>query len=206
MKQGDEKIFRYRDVELSHAVIAELDSIFFEASATRTFQNDTARTAFRHRWLGRYLEFNPGEAFLAFAGTNSSELAGYLVGALADPATDPHQQDLGYFKEFAPLTRRYPAHLHVNVAMQYRTRNIGARLLETFIAHAGDCGAPGVHVVTGKGMRNVGFYERNGFLPLAEAPWNGRTVLMLGRSIGQTPKRGLDIGPIRGLTWPTVVK
>lgn len=40
-----------------------------------------------------------------------------------------------------------------------------------------------MHVVTGKGMRNVGFYERNGFAPLAEAEWNGKVVVMLGRAL-----------------------
>lgn len=183
MNQLVTKIYRYREVEQSYALSAGLDSIFYEASSVQAFQSDAARVAFRHRWLGRYLENDPDSAYLAFIGTDSGELAGYLVGSMDDPATDPHQKDLGYFKDFSPLTRRYPAHLHINVAVQHRTRSIGGQLLRAFIAHAGERGCPGVHVVTAKGMRNVGFYEKNGFLPLAEAPWNGRTVLMLGRSL-----------------------
>lgn len=32
-------------------------------------------------------------------------------------------------------------------------------------------------------MRNVGFYVRNGFALVGEAGWNGRTVVMLARSL-----------------------
>jgi hypothetical protein len=40
-----------------------------------------------------------------------------------------------------------------------------------------------MHVVTGKGMRNVGFYTRLGFTERAAADWNGRTILFLGREL-----------------------
>ncbi len=56
-------------------------------------------------------------------------------------------------------------------------------MVEAFAAHAKAHGCPGIHVVTGAGMRNVGFYVRNGFEPIAEAPWNGRQVMLLGRKL-----------------------
>jgi hypothetical protein len=40
-----------------------------------------------------------------------------------------------------------------------------------------------MHVVTGEGMRNVGFYLRRGFLQRACAQWNGRVVVFLAREL-----------------------
>lgn len=192
--QCDMRIVRYCEIEVTHAINAYLDSVFFEASATKTFPDATARAAFRLRWLGNYLIHHPNEAFLALrrdeplaarpAGYVAGCVAGYLVGALDDPASDPRQADLTYFQQLAAHTRLFPAHLHVNLAAQYRSHGVGSRLLEAFCAHATAQGSPGVHVVTGQGLRNVGFYTRNGFAPVGEAIWNGRTLVMLGRRLG----------------------
>ena len=182
MNQRTIRIVTWSSIVASHATIAGLDTIFYAASGTQTFPSDSARAAFRERWLGSYLTYEPSEAFLAIDRDGS--VAGYLVGALRDPVLDQRHADLGYFQDFAHVTPRYPAHLHVNVASQYRSAGLGARLVEAFAAHAQARGAPGVHVVTGQGMRNVGFYLRNGFVEVAEAPWNGRTVVMLGRTFG----------------------
>lgn len=158
-----------------------LDRIFFEASATRSFPDEAARAAFRERWLGRYLRHWPGEALLAFAP--GPELAGYLVGCLHSPADATVLADIDYFKTFAHLVRDYPAHLHVNLAPEYRGHGIGSRLIAAFVCQAAAAGLAGVHVVTGKGMRNVGFYERNGFALRGEASVGGRTLILLGRRL-----------------------
>lgn len=162
-------------------MIAELDDIFFESSATRDFPSEEAKSAFRERWLGSYLTHDKDCSFLALTDTGS--VVGYLVGSLTDPALDQRYAALGYFTTFAPWTARYPAHLHINVASQYRSCGLGARLIGAFAAHAASFGAPGMHVVTGKGMRNVQFYVKNGFDCVAEAEWNGRTVVMLARKL-----------------------
>lgn len=169
------------DLGSSHAIQAGLDSVFFGASTQQAFASPQARSAFRDLWLGSYLEHNNSEVFVALG--DDDEVLGYIVGALADPAHDGRFNSLGYFRDFAPLTQHYPAHLHINVATQHRSRGLGARLLRAFCEHAGKKGAPGVHVVTGQGMRNVGFYLANGFEELAQSQWNGRTVVMLGRSL-----------------------
>lgn len=167
---------------IGDALSAELDSIFFGASSTQAFASAADRIAFRARWLGDYLALNKDEVYLAL--TEEGRVAGYVVGALADPARDPRYVELGYFRDLAPFTCNFPAHLHINVAAQHRSAGIGTQLIEAFCGHAAACGAPGVHVVTGRGMRNVAFYLRNGFAELAEAPWNGRTLVMLGRRLG----------------------
>ena len=70
----------------------------------------------------------------------------------------------------SPTSRkRFPAHLHINLAAAFRSQGIGAQLIEAFAGHAKRAGAPGMHAVTGKGMRNVRFYIRCGFTERATA-------------------------------------
>lgn len=156
---------------------AEIDAIFFEASTIREFESDAARAAFRERWLGRYLIRYPQHAFVALAPDGTA--AGYLVGSLSDPASDPLFADIPYVAGFATLSARYPAELHVNLAPQWRSHGIGARLVHAFVGHARQAGAPGIHVVTARGMRNVTFYERTGFREAGSISVAGREVLFL---------------------------
>ena len=81
------------------------------------------------------------------------------------------------------LTRRFPAHLHINLARRFRNRGIGARLIEAFAEIARQAGAPGLHVVTGRAMRNVRFYERCGFVERGSTRRNGRELVFLGRQL-----------------------
>jgi GNAT superfamily N-acetyltransferase len=167
---------------LSQDQLAQIEAIFFEASA-RAYQPGPERDAFRERWLGRYL--GGGTDVLLLATDAGDRVAGYLVGALENPAESPRFADISYFRDhFADLTRQFPAHLHINLAPPCRSRGIGARLVEAFAAHAASAGVPGMHVVTGKGMRNVGFYRRCGFAERASASWNGREIVFLGRRLG----------------------
>ena len=186
MAQAGPRIVPYAQVPPSPRLASALDAIFFEASATTAFASAEARTAFRRRWLDRYLEAAPDQAFVALGprlGPGSDEVIGYLVGSLIDPALDPHQADLDYVRAFAPLSQRYPAHLHINLAAGHRSGGIGARLVQAFVAHAAAQGATGVHVVTAEGMRNVGFYLRNGFAQLGQTSWRGRSLLFLAREL-----------------------
>jgi GNAT superfamily N-acetyltransferase len=160
---------------------AQLDAIFFGASG-RTLPPGPERDAFRERWLGRYLQGGTDVVLLAFDA--SQALAGYLVGALDDPARQSRFDDIPYFRrEFRDFCRSYPAHLHINLAPACRSRGLGARLIEAFAAHAAEAGAPGMHVVTGKELRNVRFYKRCGFSEQAVARWNHGDIVFLGRQL-----------------------
>jgi GNAT superfamily N-acetyltransferase len=161
--------------------LSEIEAIFFAASG-RTFSNRAERDAFRERWLGRYLAGGSDAVFLALA--RSGHTAGYLVGAVKDPASQARFDDIAYFRgDFRELTRRFPAHLHINLAAEFRNQGIGARLIEAFAQHAMQSGAQGVHVVTGKAMRNRRFYERCGFSERATTRFNGNEVVFLGREL-----------------------
>ena len=72
-------IGRQQRAEIDHAV----ERIFFAASSVQSFRDAAHRDAFRWLWLGRYLEEEPDEAFVAIA---DGAVCGYLVGSLIDPA------------------------------------------------------------------------------------------------------------------------
>lgn len=164
-------IHRYLDVARNATLGDEIDAIFFEASNTKSFESDAARTAFRERWLGRYLKSEPQFAYLALAPSN--EVIGYLVGSL-----DYSEPD----ERFRDLTKRFPAHLHVNLAPEFRGFGFGARLIDAFVADLKEAGATGVHVVTNATSANVRFYNRNGFSEAGRASPNNELVL-LGRTL-----------------------
>jgi GNAT superfamily N-acetyltransferase len=164
-------IRRYLDVTRSATLGDEIDAIFFEASNTKSFESDAARAAFRERWLGRYLKAEPQFAYLALAP--STEVVGYLVGSVDAPETD---------ERFRDLTKRFPAHLHVNLAPAFRGLGLGGRLIDVFVADVKQAGAPGVHVVTNAASANVRFYNRNGFFEAGRAGPNNELVL-LGRTL-----------------------
>lgn len=181
MPSGVFEIVEVSAAALTPARSAQLDSIFFQASG-RDFAPGPEREAFRERWLGRYLQGGTDVVLLAMNGPHT--VAGYLVGALDDPAEQQRFADVPFFRgDFRDLCRRYPAHLHINIAPAFRSSGLGARLIAAFGARASKAGAAGMHVVTGKGARNVRFYTRCGFVQLGDTVWNGNDVVFLGRSL-----------------------
>lgn len=178
---GLTSIVPYGEISDDRQRNAEIDAIFFEASSRQSFEDDQARHAFRRMWLGRYLEQEPEHAFVALDG--DGRVCGYLVGSLDDPAQRPEFAELTYFRDFARETARFPAHLHINVDREARSRGIGAALIEAFAGHLARQGATGVHVVTGLGARNVRFYERLGFSERGRATWHSGEVVLLGRRL-----------------------
>lgn len=174
-------IRRWRDIPAAERLVPAIEAILFGAAATQTFPDAIAKAEFRERWLGRYLDHYGGEAWIAI--DREGRVAGYLVGCLDDPAQGSRFADIGYFPLLAPHTRSFPAHLHINLDARWRGRGIGARLIEAFVGDLAARGIPGVHVVTGAGMRNVAFYARNGFAEVHRFAWNGRDLVMLARRL-----------------------
>jgi GNAT superfamily N-acetyltransferase len=180
-------IRRYLDVSNSAELGDAIDAIFFESSNTKAFASAAARAAFHERWLGRYLRADPLFAYVAL--TASNDVAGYLVGAIANPAAAIGFGEDDCAAAFCEAAKRYPAHLHINLAPPYRGFGIGGRLIEAFVADAQSVGAPGVHVVTSAASDNVRFYNRNGFVEVARTRYaeNGlnNPLVFLGRGMGR---------------------
>ncbi|MBU1211389.1 MAG: GNAT family N-acetyltransferase [Alphaproteobacteria bacterium] len=160
----------------------QLDEIFFTSSATQNFAGEAARSTFRERWLGRYLDHDREWFYVAVRG---DRLAGYLAGAIEDPARTARFSDIDYFKVIAEETAKYPAHFHVNVAEGARSGGIGSRLIATFIADLRRAGVGGVHLVTGHNSRNIPFYLRNGFKLRKVIKGVAGDSVMLARSVLQ---------------------
>ena len=158
-----------------------LDAVFFASSNTQEFANDAARQEFRERWLGRYLRHDPNWAYVAVAANGA--VVGYLVASVSDPALTPRFADIAYFSVFKDLTQRFPAHLHVNLATEFRSAGLGSRLIKRFVEDAKRADVPGVHVVTSRGSRNVAFYERNGFWEHGATGEGARAVVFLARAL-----------------------
>jgi GNAT superfamily N-acetyltransferase len=177
------RVAKLGDVPAEDFVVAmtEIDDIFFKSSSVQSFARDEEKARFRERWLGRYLTHHTAWAYVARDA--DGHVVGYIVGAIDDPAQNPRYADIPYFVPWSHLTAEYPAHLHINVAPEWRGGGLGARLIAAFAHDAAAAGAAGLHVVTGEGMRNVGFYLRNGFQQLATLSQKGKGVVFLGRRL-----------------------
>lgn len=174
-------IERWLDAKDRPGVAAGVEQVFFTSSATQSFPDTAERERFRERWLGRFLSRWPEWAYVALDAEDG--VAGYLIGCLDDPARTAVFNDIGYFEDLGALTARFPAQLHVNVAVSHRGHGLGAALVDRFAAEAEQAGTHGVHVVTLRGMRNVTFYERLGFSERGSIDWNGRELVFLGRTL-----------------------
>jgi GNAT superfamily N-acetyltransferase len=189
MSSHDISIRRLAGGRMPAELAEQVDAIFFASSGRTGFASPEERAAFRERWLGRYLK--GGTDVVLVAQDRSGAVAGYLVGALEDPAGQERFADIDYFRgAFRELCRRYPAHLHINLAPQFRSRGIGGRLIAAFAAQAAAAGAPGLHVVTARAARNVRFYARCGLAEAGATCWNGRDVVFLAKPLErcQTPQ------------------
>jgi GNAT superfamily N-acetyltransferase len=174
------RLVRWIDLSGTIGVADKIADIMFEAARAPPPEGPM-RDAFRYRWLDLFLAKYPNEAFVAL-GVDGSP-TGYLVGCLEDPARAPEFAELGYLQAWSHLTRRFPAHLHINLTAAARGHHIGAGLVEAFCAHARARGVTGVHVVTGAASRNRTFYDRCGFAPQATLNWQGAEIVFLGRTL-----------------------
>lgn len=175
------RIVRLSDIADQRAAIAAIDAIFFAASGVQTFADAPAKSAFRQRWLGLYLTDWPQHVHVAIGPDGA--LAGYLVGCPVDPARDPRFAEIGYFQTFASQCAAFPAHLHINLVPAARSQGLGGRLISAFAGDVARAGLPGLHIVTGQSARNVGFYQQQGFVLIAQAPWRTSTVVFMGRPV-----------------------
>ncbi len=179
--EGTISIVRLIDRPDQSAAERAVELIFFASAGTSVFASAEHCADFRERWLGRYLDADRRLAHVALDPDRA--IIGYVVGSHDDPSQTPRFGDIAYFAGFADVTARYPAHLHINLAEPARNRGIGGRLIAAFVSDVRAAGLPGVHVVTGRRSRNVGFYKREGFIERATGMHNGDAIVLLGRDV-----------------------
>ena len=161
--------------------LGEVDDIFFESSAKQDFSSRQERDSFRERWLGRYVANHRESFFVALDG--SGRVIGYLAGCLKNPTELAQFSDIEYFQTIADICRDYPAHLHINVARQWRNHGVGAALVERFAHWAMLHSVEGIHLVTSSTSRSIPFYRRSGFRELRTFPWNSGISVCMGRKL-----------------------
>jgi len=163
------------------AMLPQIEAIFFDSAATRSFASEAERAAYRDLWLGRYIRHCPEELLVA---TNPhGEVVGYLAGALMSnrgPLPGPD-----YYAGFpAALIEAHPAHLHVNVRHDCQGRNVGSALIEAFRAICRERDVGGLHAVTAAGSQAAAFFARCGFDERATTEWRGRRLAFLATPLG----------------------
>ena len=164
---------------ISH--IGEIDEIFFQSSAKQFFSSKQEKDVFRERSLGRYIERHRDSFFVVL---DDSRLAiGYLAGCLENPTKLSHFSDIEYFEIISDLCRDYPAHLHVNIAAQWRNHGLGAALVERFVTWARLHSVEGIHLVTSRTSRSIPFYQRSGFRELRAFSLNFGISVCMGRKL-----------------------
>jgi GNAT superfamily N-acetyltransferase len=161
--------------------LGEIDDIFFASSAKQSFSSSEEKASFRERWLGRYIAHHRASLFVGLDG--SHRVIGYLAGCLEEPTALAHFSDISYFQIIGDICRDYPAHLHINVAPQWRNRGLGAALIERFARWAKQHSIEGIHLVTGSAARSIAFYRRSGFRELRTFHWNSSVSVCMGRKL-----------------------
>jgi ribosomal protein S18 acetylase RimI-like enzyme len=161
--------------------LGDIDTIFFESSAKRDFCNEEEKQSFRERSLGRYIVRHRDSFFVAL--DDAKRAVGYLAGCLENPTKLDHFNDIAYFQYIDDICQKYPAHLHVNIASQYRNRGLGTTLVERFAKFAKSHSVEGIQVVTSSASRSIAFYRRLGFRELRTFPWMSVTSVCMGRKL-----------------------
>ena len=110
-------------------------------------------------------------------------IIGYLAGCLKNPTELVEFSDIEYFQTIGDICRDYPAHLHINVALEWRNHGLGAVLVERFAHWARLHSVEGIHLVTSSASRRIPFCRRSGFRELRAFPWNSVISVCMGRKL-----------------------
>jgi GNAT superfamily N-acetyltransferase len=175
------RIYRADEVLNFAGYLADIEEIFFQSSARRTFGDQEERQAFRDMFLDRYFLRHRDSFFVAL--DDAGRAIGYLAGCLENPTTLDHFNDVSYFRYIADICQDYPAHLHVNVSQPFRNLGLGTQLVERFAGWTRLHSVAGIQIVTSSTSRSIAFYKRSGFIELRTFPWNSGFSVCMGRRL-----------------------
>ena len=177
------RIRPYSDLAAPAAVRRQIADILLVSANPRRVAAEASQAAFLARWLDPYVAAYPEQLLVALDEGEAGRVLGILTGCLDSAAAAVFQDLHPYYRLFADLYAVYPAHFHINCRPDHRGRGIGSRLVRHFVSLCREAGLPGVHLVTAPGVRNVGFYRRNGFTEAVERAEDGRGYLFLGQRL-----------------------
>jgi GNAT superfamily N-acetyltransferase len=170
--------------EIGHGaeVRAALDTIFFDNSATREFDDEVSRRKYHDLWLGRYLEHFPESCFVAIDESDHGGVIGYVAGSLLsdrEPLPGPE-----YYRLFpANFLEKFPAHMHVNVRKDRQGQRIGSALIGAFREHCRERNMAGCHAVTVAHRCPATFFVRCGMTVQARVQWHYREIVFIGERL-----------------------
>jgi len=130
--------------------------------------DDSERGGFAEHWVGPYRELRPDWTMVAVV---DEKVIGYLTGCPDTLAFEKERRKVFQpqldSREFIPpairlkLWTEHPAHLHMNIAADFRGFGMGSALLRRFFAELRKAAVPSAHVICGPS--SVFFWERMAF-------------------------------------------
>ncbi len=170
----DVRIVPYTETPKNRQAFRE---IFFVSSSRQQFASDEEKENFFARWTSYYFLHEPQLIFLVV--DSKDNVLGYLTGCADSVKAKPILTLANSrYPLFEDQFSRFPAHLHINCSPAARGQGVGSKLISHFV---NVLSRPGVHLVTSPGMRNVQFYQRNGFTYELTRHWNESPLLFMGR-------------------------
>lgn len=165
-------------LSLENSKLEQVDSIFFEASAVKSFSSEEKKAAFKKRWLDMYLERDPLKG--GFVALEGEIVLGYVVFHLDTKKMLETVSDssLDLFKQ---CIDNFPAHLHINCHASSRGKGVGSKLLKACFKKLKESGISGVHIVTDPDAPNVNFYYKNDFKFQQTKALKNTSLLFMGK-------------------------
>ncbi len=163
-------------------VCHEMREIFFLSSSVQSFESTEKKERFFNRWLGFYLKHYGETTWCALSEEEGGMVLAYLTVC---PNTVEFNDTfkLASLELFTGCYQQYPAHLHMNTHPSARGQGLGAQLVSKAAQELKQMGLSGWHLITGKGERNVTFYERCGFGAIASKDFSGASYLLMGMDL-----------------------
>ncbi len=159
----------------------QVEEIFFESSAKKSFKDEEEKKNFHYNYLGYYLVHHPE---LCLVAIKEDQVMAYIVGSLDSNKDEELIQKLPHYGLFKNLFSKYPTHLHINAHAQSRGLGIGSLLIFEFEQVAVAHGSIGVHLITSPSAQNVKFYQNNKYLFSENREFLNNNLLLLGKKLG----------------------
>lgn len=155
-----------------------LRQVCIETSAF-VLKNETDEKVLTLLYIEPYMDTEPDSCFVAV--DENDEAVGYIACA---PDFDRYKKNFmqSHFKQIwklkpftafkrwveflidAPLKKKYPAHLHINLFASHQKMGLGTKLVDALYAHLKEIGVPAVYLRCGKNnKKGMNFYKKYGF-------------------------------------------
>jgi ribosomal protein S18 acetylase RimI-like enzyme len=174
-------IFKLTDPSLTSQrsqIYQEIEEIFFESSARKSFSNEEERERFQWRYLGFYLTHFAECVWIA----KNERVLGYCLGMPTTQGPELYKLQ-AHLEMFESYYSDYPAHLHINCHADARGQGLGTKLVKEFEKGMQEMGIKGIHLMTSPESRNRSFYQRLGYTFEIELSYQESPILLMGKRL-----------------------